>query len=240
MEHRTLITDVYIQFTAYSVTSASLVRGSCVESSGSSVPLLNPYNAYWLSLDPEITVPNYLTSTPSFSAFINSKSSQLNTRLGYEMCTATSQSSPVVPDLFPSSSAAHLSATKAESSAFTRHTQITYIIILSVIVPIVGLAIFLLCFITIRRNREKRREAAMTNQPNVISDTQLYFDQKAELGDEERRKHEMDAEGTTHEMDGQDRIFELPGHGGTATTLASLQRVHEMRGAEHSTELEAP
>ena len=156
MEHRTPIIDVCIQFTAYSVTSATLVRGSCVETSGSAVPLLNPYNAYWLSLDPEITFPNYLTSIPSFSAFINSKSSQLKTWLGYEMCTATFQSPPVVPNLSPSSSTALPSATKAESSASARHTHTTHIIILSVITPIVGLAIPLLCFIAIRRYREKK------------------------------------------------------------------------------------
>ena len=211
--------------------------------SSTAVPLLDPYNAYWLPLDPEVTTSKRLTSTPSFSAFMNSESSKLNIGLGYEMCTATMHPSLVVPNLFPNSVISHPSATKADSSASTQHAQTTHIIVISVMAPIFGFTIPLLCFITIRRYCKKRREAATTNQrPNMVTlDTQLYFDQKAELEDEARRKHELDAEGTIPEMEGQDGIFELPTEGGDmGTTLASSQDVHEMGGAEHSTELDVP
>ena len=77
-------------------------------------------------------------------------------------------------------------------------------------------------------------------QPDMTSDTQLYVDQKAELEDEERRKHELSSTGIMYEMEGEDRIFEMPSDAGTRTKLTSLQGIHEMRGAEYSKELEVP
>ena len=75
----------------------------------------------------------------------------------------------------------------------------------------------------------------------MTSNTQLYVDQKAELEDEERRKYELDAGSITYEMKGEDRIFEMPtSNKGTEMRLASLRETHEMRGAEHSQELEVP
>ena len=69
---------------------------------------------------------------------------------------------------------------------------------------------------------------ALISQPNTPTDTQLYVDRKAELEDEERRKYELDATGKTYEMEAEDR------------RLASFQETHELRGVEHSQELEVP
>ena len=66
---------------------------------------------------------------------------------------------------------------------------------------------------------------------------QLYVDQKAELEDEERRKHELDSSGRTYEMEGEDRIFEMPGDGDTGVRS---DRTQELGGVEHSKELEVP
>ncbi len=76
--------------------------------------------------------------------------------------------------------------------------------------------------------------------PAMTSNVQLYVDQKAELEDEERRKHELDASGITYEMEGEDRIFEIPGGGDTGDRSAQSDRPQELRGAEHSKELEVP
>ena len=78
------------------------------------------------------------------------------------------------------------------------------------------------------------------SQPNTTTDTQLCFDQKAELEDEERRKHELDATGKTYEMEGEDKISEMPSGGNAEMRLASFRETHELRGVEHSQELEAP
>ena len=79
-----------------------------------------------------------------------------------------------------------------------------------------------------------------TTSPGTTSDVQLYVDQKAELEDEERRRHELDASGIAYEMEGEDRIFEMPGDGDTEIRTAQSDRTQELRGAEHSKELEVP
>ena len=72
------------------------------------------------------------------------------------------------------------------------------------------------------------------------SDTQPYLDRKAELEDEERRRHELHGGGVTYEMEGEDRVLEMPSGRDTETMLASLRETHEVRGVEHSQELEVP
>lgn len=74
----------------------------------------------------------------------------------------------------------------------------------------------------------------------MASNTQLYVDRKAELEHEERKKYELDAEGTLNEMDGVDTIFEMAGDGNTHMVSPSLNKPQELRGAEHSKELEVP
>lgn len=72
----------------------------------------------------------------------------------------------------------------------------------------------------------------------MTSNTQLYVDRKAELEDEERRRHEMDAEIPRYEVEGEGRVLEMPCDRDPGTVLPSLREIHEMRGAEHSQELE--
>ena len=78
------------------------------------------------------------------------------------------------------------------------------------------------------------------SQPNTTTDTQIYGDRKAELEDEERRKYELDATGKMNEMEGEDRILEMSSCGDTEIRLASFRETHELRGVEHSQELEVP
>ena len=137
------------------------------------------------------------------------------------------------------SATALASATSTEDSAPARHVHSVQIII-SVVVPTAGLTVLLLCFIVIRKYRKKRNKAAFGNRPAMTSNVQLYVDQKAELEDEERRKQELDGEGVRYEMEGEERLFEMPGDVSTRMGLASNSRTHELRGAEHSNELEVP
>ena len=78
------------------------------------------------------------------------------------------------------------------------------------------------------------------SQPNTTTDTQLYVDRKAELEDDKRRKYELDATGITYEMEGENRILEMSSGGDTEMRLASFRETHELRGVEHSQELEVP
>lgn len=233
-------------FTAYSVTSTSSVTGNCLTYTSSPVPLV----------DAQIFPVPLTVETENYSSFVNDAYSSFYATLGYKGCIAAltpGQSLPTYQGMFIASTSATtlISATAAETSATTlpsvtsaktavlsQHVHSTQIIILSIVVPSAGLIILLLYFIFIRRYRKKRSLAASTNHPAMTSNVQLYLDQKAELEDEERRKHELDAGGNTYEMEGKDCIFEMPGAGNTETRSASCDKVHELRGAEHSRELE--
>lgn len=92
----------------------------------------------------------------------------------------------------------------------------------------------------IRRYRKKRSQAATTKHPETASNTQPYLDQKAELEDDERIRHELEAGSIMHEMDGEDTVFEMPGDGNSRMQLTSTNRTHELRGPDHSQELEVP
>ncbi len=141
---------------------------------------------------------------------------------------------------YPASGAALPSATATESQLSVRHISTTQIIIVSTVVPTVGLAILVLCFVVIRRYRKKRGQATLMKQTDMTSDTQLYVDRKAELGDEERRIYEMNAESLKYELEGEDKVFEIPSHRESGPVLASLKGTHEMVGTEHAQELEVP
>ena len=189
--------------------------------------------------------------TAEYSTFLEDKYSSLYTFLGYERCTAALPPSPVVPALAtkisvasentsPAPATVSSTETPAESSRSAPHPHTTQIIIVSVVVPIVGLILLLLCFLGIRRHRKKRNQVVLMDQPNSTTDTQLYVDRKAELQDEERRKYELDATGKTYEMGGEDRNLEMSSGGDAEMRLASFRETHELRGVEHSQELEVP
>lgn len=239
-------------FTAYSVTSKSSVSGNCINIKGSPVPLFDYTQVFPVPLT---------VQSANYSSFLDDTYSSFYAKFGYEGCTPVLQPSQVLPayqgiftypnpaTALPSTTPAEISATtfpsatSTEDSVPVRHLNSAQIIIISVVVPITGLTILLLCLIVIRRYRKKRSHATSTNQSGVTSDTQLYVDQKAELEDEERRKQELDGEGVRYEMEGDDRMHEMhemPGNASTPTELASYMEIHELRDEEHSRELEVP
>lgn len=237
--HRYEFSQVSLLFTAYSVTSKSSVSGNCIQISSSPVPLVTP----------QVFPVPFTVESANYSSFLDDTYSSFYAKLGYEGCTPTLQPSQVLPayqggwidsaTAAETSATALPSATSTEDSAPVRRVHSVQIIIISVVVPTAGLMI-LLCFIVIRRYRKKRSKVAIANHPSMTSNVQLYVDQKAELEDEERRKQELDGEGVRYEMEGEDRIFEMPGNLCTRMELASYSKTHELRGAEHSKELEVP
>ena len=71
-----------------------------------------------------------------------------------------------------------------------------------------------LAYLCIRRKRRRRKDEVVTAH-NIVNKTdgegqspQLYFQQKVELDDEQRR-HEMEATEIRYEMEGKDEIHEL-------------------------------
>ncbi len=223
------------------------MKGNCVKHISLPVDLIDAYR---------VSVPSTLGGqTADFSTFLDDAYSPFDAFLGYEGCTATLPPSPVVPTLVDpasitvptilqpgilavSSTTALPSAT--ESSVPVRRGHSTEIIIVSVVVSITRLMMALIYFIVIRRYRKKRNQTAFTNQRAMTSNVRLYVDQKAELEDKKRITYELEAQGIKHEMEGEDRISEMPGVESMRLGFASSRQTHELRGVEHSQELEVP
>ncbi|CAD6569695.1 MAG: hypothetical protein ASARMPREDX12_006344 [Alectoria sarmentosa] len=90
-----------------------------------------------------------------------------------------------------------------------------------------------LAFLWWRKYRKKQVAAISTGKDdNTADNSQLYMQQKAELEDEDRRKHELDAQEKIFEMDG-DMIHEMP----VASRGQRLGQTQELRGEEFSKEL---
>jgi len=106
-------------------------------------------------------------------------------------------------------------------------------------IPIVALSI--LGVLAWRRARKRRLAAAaitatdVDKQPATTEATQPYLQQKAELEDAERRKHELEAQRIVYEMVGEDAVHEVA----TGDDRRRVSTLQELRGTEHSKELEA-
>lgn len=88
----------------------------------------------------------------------------------------------------------------------------------------------------IRKQRRRKEEATAKSSLDAGKDEsenpQLYFQQKAELDDEQRR-HEMEALELVHEMEGDDRVHEMAGD----EDRRGCGR-QELSGEEHAGELD--
>ena len=90
-------------------------------------------------------------------------------------------------------------------------------LVVAIFVPIVLIALSLVYFI--RRRRQRKGKASASSQDvgkREGEDAQLYFQQKVELDDEQRR-HDMEAVEIRYEMEGEDQIHEMPVEGKKGT-----------------------
>lgn len=72
----------------------------------------------------------------------------------------------------------------------------------------------------------------------LSKESQTYLQQKAELEAEQKRKSELEAEERRYELDGESRIHEIPDESSHGLSSSHLRQ--ELRGEEHSRELEVP
>ena len=186
-----------------------------------------------------------------YSSFLDDAYSSFLTTKGLRSCTASIPPSQTIPKSLGSEAVIPAAATSAGSSTTSagnstasstpgRRVHSPQLIILSVVLPTVGIIVLLICFIIVRRYRRKRSQTATSDHPETISNTQLYVDQKAELEDDKRGRYELEAVRKTHEMDGEDTVFEIPGNRNSRMQLPSSHGTHELRGPDHSQELEVP
>ena len=143
---------------------------------------------------------------------------------------------PLFPPLstFPTTPVNKTTTTKNQNqSAGLTETKKLIIGLVVAIAVTVTIGLSSLCII--RRHRRRRAQAAASDKDGRNQegeDGQLYFQQKVELDDEQRR-HEMDAAELRYEMEGQDVIHELPGN-------QELKQNHtqELCGEEHAKQLD--
>ena len=109
---------------------------------------------------------------------------------------------------------------------------------IGVAIPVAVTALVLLIVLLWRRSRKIKESDGLKEENAVPEDNQPYLQQKAELEAEEKRKNELEAEEKRYELDGETRIHEMSDEGSHGLPYPNVMQ--ELRGEEHSRELEVP
>ena len=190
------------------------------------------YKGFAATLPPSQTRLKFIGRERGYSAKVpGHKSGQSRSAVSRDLCKKSPEAIAYSAGIRKDSS--------SECPGSVQRAEYTRTVIISVVVPNIALMI-LLSLIVIRIYRDKRGQAASTKPQETTSDMQPDVDQKAELEDEGRRRHELDGSKVIYEMEGEDRRFEMPGNGDTGVRSARSDRIQELRCAEHSKELEIP
>ncbi|MCJ1460201.1 hypothetical protein MMC28_010580 [Mycoblastus sanguinarius] len=142
-----------------------------------------------------------------------------------------------------------------EASLTLQHQSVRLKIIIGITVPVLVLTLPLcLLFLLYRHQKRSSAGVILTEDPNtheskIHQEPGPFLQQKPELDDEERRRHEMQADEIRNEMEGEASRFEMEGEDDRQEVEAeelgrrvipSLEMRHELRGEEHAKELEVP
>ena len=221
-----------VVFTAYSITSTYSSDIFCITTSGSATPVSPPYS---------FTSP---ASLPA-SIFISNAGFAFVQYLGLRNCYGGAQTPNVT--LTNNNGSATANSTKASISRNSsqtnpptpNHTPDEQAKIgIGVTVPVVVTALILLALLLWRRSRKTKRRNAPREDHIPPEDSQPYLQRKAELEAEEKRKYELAAEERRYELDGETRIHEILD--GNSHGFSPSHTRQELRGEEHSRELEVP
>ena len=165
--------------------------------------------AYGLELQCAMTDCALLAASDltAFPSNMNCLRSQLSNTLlvisgGFWLPTATAMATATTKA--PSSS----HPTQSPSAGMTETKKLIIGLVVAIAISVILVTIDLSSFCIFRRRRRRKEETAASNRSagrDEGNDTQLYFQQKVELHDEQRR-HEMEALELRHEMEGEDRI----------------------------------
>ena len=139
--------------------------------------------------------------------------------------------------LFTTASLSPSQHTQISSTSQGETSKLVIGLIVAIVVPVLLVTIGLAYF-CIKRKRRRRKDEVVTAQNDVNGtdgegeNPQLYFKQKVELDDEQRR-HEMETTEIRYEMEGEDERLEMPGE----ERERRFGR-QELRGEEHVKELD--
>ena len=238
-----------MNFTAYSVATATISHGVCYTTTGPSVGLSGPYPVSFPGMESTDVV---LCANMKFSEYLGLSVCQ--PRLAEAILTPTTIFGPTsTPSRLNTTASAVVSSTSvpvahpsyAPPSGSGTHNTLAKVAIESA-VPVAVLALVLLGLSIWYRRRKAhntRHEEITTSQEEeeeeeeeeTQEDAQPYLQLKPELEAEENRKHELEAQERRYEMGSQGERYELPAEQEPVTRIRQ-----ELRGEEHSKELEVP
>ena len=131
-------------------------------------------------------------------------------------------------------------STQSVSTQSTESSDKKVKISLGVAIPVASLGLVLLGYLVYKRRKMQKKmgeeDATSKKEGSTHEDHQPYLQQKAELEAEEKRKHELEARERRYEMGVEGERYELPVEGQDMM----IQSRQELRGEEHSTELDVP
>lgn len=247
------ISNVYLLFSTYSGSRTYITNRICATDLGltatqtSTAPfsVTSPPAADEKTLGPEALTSyvSFLNLTTCTASLIPKNETELQSffqpltaadSIGFPALATFSQPSSLISAASPTQSHNASSPSVAPAELETK-----YKVVIGVIVPITFIALTLTCILTWRRFQKRKVVAsgiAAMISTESSQDAQPYLQQKAELEAEERRRHELEAEERQFEVDGTNEIHEMITEGATRR-ISALQ---ELRGPEHSQELEVP
>lgn len=240
-------TASYIVFTAYWITSEYSSNGFCITTSGSLIEV-SPY----VSVVKPASIPASVFLPTAVSSFVNVLEFSACSGGGENVTPIALTNASLLTDSLPSAKATSVqslnssigapiagNSTEAPVPASRSHRLDEQAKIgIGIAVPVFVITLLLLALQLWRRYRKAKKANAPKEEHMIPEDNQPYLQQKAELEAEEKRKHELHAEERRYELDGESRIHEIPeesSHG-----MQSLHMRQELRGEEHSRELEVP
>lgn len=87
----------------------------------------------------------------------------------------------------------------------------------------------------LKHRRPSRPRQTRSDSAEPIRDSLPYLQPKAELEDEQRRRHELHGERIVHELDGQEKIFQMPDETGSLVSpLQVRQTLHRLPKSDHA------
>lgn len=112
-------------------------------------------------------------------------------------------------------------------------------VVFAIVVLIVTLAVFGICFFKLRRDKKRaRRKKALADDRSGASPADILpIQQKPEL-DAQQTRHEMATDGRVFELQGEDRCQELLGEETNLSNTRIQGRLQELRGEEHAKEFD--
>ena len=231
--------ESFLIFTGYDIASEYSSAGICQVTLGS-----------FISLSPGFSVsqPATLNSTEFQSTALHSFSNHL----GFSTCSEGIENAftdaAVITTPTASNPSPLTSITSGPNQNFTQaistHSSESYDkkvkVANGVAIPVAFLALVLLGVLVYKRRKTqktlKEEDAISYKQGSPHEDTQPYLQQKAELEAEEKRKHELEARERRYEMGIEGERYELP----VEEHDLMIRTRQELRGEEHSKELEVP